>query len=88
MDPQSHMAVNRLDIILLGTLSLGVIAWLGRHQLFGPSSFVDNNNNNNSSAPSTPQESERNFVKVMKEQVTLHPFFLPDTDLFLSLSLS
>jgi hypothetical protein len=76
MDPQSRFTVNRLDIILLGTISLGVLAWLGRNHLFGTSSIADNNS---SSAPSTPLESERNFVKVMKEQVTLHPFLFYQT---------
>ncbi|CAO3591725.1 unnamed protein product [Absidia cylindrospora] len=70
MGGQSQRLMERLDIIFLGTVGLGAIAWFARNKLFGTSS-PSNSFGALSDKPSTPQPtstSERNFVKVMEQQ--------------------
>ncbi|KAI8339389.1 hypothetical protein BC941DRAFT_372385 [Chlamydoabsidia padenii] len=73
LDPRSHPLVARLDLILLGTIGLGAIAWYARNKFFGVSGNKTSSNiassstskNNVKPAPSKP---ERNFVKIMQQQ--------------------
>ncbi|ORX56392.1 NADPH-dependent cytochrome P450 oxidoreductase [Hesseltinella vesiculosa] len=68
MTQATPSSVDAFDLILLGTIGLGTVAWFARRQLadklFGTSDNVASNK------PVTPQapKRERNFVKVMQEQ--------------------
>lgn len=69
---QSPPALDTLDIVFLGTIGLGTIAWFARRQiaerLFGSTSSSDAKSNGH--ATPAPPKRERNFVKIMQEQVT------------------
>lgn len=67
---EQHL-IDTLDIIFLGTIGIGTIAWFARHQisekLFGSKKQPE-------IKPAEPNASaspkkERNFVKVMQDQV-------------------
>lgn len=68
---QSPPALDTLDIVFLGTIGLGTIAWFARRQiaerLFGSTSSSDAKSNGH--ATPAPPKRERNFVKIMQEQV-------------------
>lgn len=68
---QSPPALDTLDIVFLGTIGLGTIAWFARRQiaerLFGSSAASDAKTNGH--ATPAPPKRERNFVKIMQEQV-------------------
>lgn len=59
-----------MDIVFLGTIGLGTIAWFARRQiaerLFGSTSSSDAKSNGH--ATPAPPKRERNFVKIMQEQ--------------------
>lgn len=64
----SHL-LDTVDLILLGTIGLGTVAWFARHQI---TSRLFKSSSNGAQKPETKQEApkkERNFVKVMQQQV-------------------
>jgi NADPH-ferrihemoprotein reductase len=69
MTQPTPAVIDTLDLILLGTVGLGTIAWFARRQLadklFGSSQSAA------STKPVTPAppKKERNFVKLMQQQV-------------------
>lgn len=83
VDPRSHPLVARLDLILLGTIGLGAIAWYARSKFFGASSDKTASTsssttiNSNATPKPAPSKPERNFVKVMQQQVTNFRSLLP-----------
>ncbi|RCH89036.1 NADPH-cytochrome P450 reductase [Rhizopus stolonifer] len=70
MAKTSHHLLDTLDIVLLGTIGLGTIAWFARHQianrLFQSNKSSEPNTSTSDEAKSPKKE--RNFVKVMQEQ--------------------
>ncbi|KAI8092523.1 uncharacterized protein BX664DRAFT_384075 [Halteromyces radiatus] len=72
MGGRPNTLMDSLDLIFLGTIGLGTIAWLARKKLFGSSSStLDKTSFSNSTTTansSTPTKPERNFVKVMQQQ--------------------
>ncbi|KAI8065766.1 NADPH-dependent cytochrome P450 oxidoreductase [Gongronella butleri] len=70
MSQTTPSVIDTFDLILLGTVGLGTIAWFARKQLtdklFG-SSDASTAANKPSAAPQAPKR-ERNFVKLMQEQ--------------------
>ncbi|KAI7864180.1 hypothetical protein BDF14DRAFT_1884493 [Spinellus fusiger] len=67
MTRTTHHLLDTLDVIFLGTIGVGTIAWFARKQisnkLFGIRSAVETK----TEASKIP-EKERNFVKIMREQ--------------------
>jgi NADPH-ferrihemoprotein reductase len=74
MTHSTHHLLDTLDIIFLGTIGLGTIAWFARHQiadkLFKSSSSSTKPDTKVSEVKTGPPKKERNFVKVMQQQVT------------------
>ena len=72
MARSTHHLLDTLDIIFLGTIGLGTIAWFARHQiadkLLGKTSKAEVKPA--SDLKTGPPKKERNFVKVMQQQVT------------------
>ncbi|OAD72461.1 hypothetical protein PHYBLDRAFT_134296 [Phycomyces blakesleeanus NRRL 1555(-)] len=61
--------MESLDIILLGTIGLGTIAWFARHQIANTfKSSKDTVIDDSESSEKPTPKAERNFVKIMKEQ--------------------
>ncbi|CAO3665615.1 hypothetical protein G6F70_004573 [Rhizopus microsporus] len=63
----SHL-LDTVDLILLGTIGLGTVAWFARHQI---TNRLFKSSSNGPQKPETKQEApkkERNFVKVMQQQ--------------------
>jgi NADPH-ferrihemoprotein reductase len=71
MANKTHHLLDTLDIIFLGTIGLGTIAWFARHQiadkLLGKSTKTELKPAND--VKTGPPKKERNFVKVMQQQV-------------------
>ncbi|KAI8146782.1 hypothetical protein BJV82DRAFT_599832 [Fennellomyces sp. T-0311] len=71
MAQSSPALLDSLDIVFLGTIGLGTIAWFARRQIaeriFGSKDEANNKGVGNGHAPAAPKR-ERNFVKVMQEQ--------------------
>lgn len=67
----TQQIIDSLDIIFLGTIGIGTIAWFARRHI--AERFASNKQvaENRSVTPTKtgPPKKERNFVKVMKEQV-------------------
>ncbi|KAI9004843.1 hypothetical protein CLU79DRAFT_782318 [Phycomyces nitens] len=66
---RSKQLMESLDIIFLGTIGLGTIAWFARHQI--ANTFKPSNKNaivESDPSEKAPPKPERNFVKVMKDQ--------------------
>ena len=73
MTKHSQHVLDTLDIVFLGTIGLGTIAWFARHQI---ANRLFKSNSTEQAKPAVEQEikapkKERNFVKVMKEQVNI-----------------
>ncbi|CAO3652891.1 unnamed protein product [Mucor hiemalis] len=70
MARSTHHLLDTLDIIFLGTIGLGTIAWFARHQiadkLMGKSGKAEVKPT--SDVKAGPPKKERNFVKVMQQQ--------------------
>ena len=65
----SHHLLDTVDLILLGTIGLGTVAWFARHQIANRLFKSDSTNKSEiKDEPKTPKQ-ERNFVKVMQQQV-------------------
>ncbi|CEP08857.1 hypothetical protein [Parasitella parasitica] len=69
MARSSNHLLDSLDIIFLGTIGLGTIAWLARHQI-AEKLFKSNKPEIKPAddAKTGPPKKERNFVKVMQQQ--------------------
>ncbi|KAI8372096.1 hypothetical protein BD560DRAFT_369315 [Blakeslea trispora] len=70
MTKHSQHILDTLDIVFLGTIGLGTIAWFARHQI---ASRLFKSSTPEQAKPAVEQEvktpkKERNFVKVMQEQ--------------------
>jgi hypothetical protein len=68
--------LDTLDIVFLGTIGLGTVAWFARKQLFsrfGGASGSKSTTAANAKAAPPVKRKERNFVKVMKDQVCAIP---------------
>lgn len=69
----TQQLIDSLDIIFLGTIGIGTIAWFARHHI--ADRFKSNNQltETRSASPTkaAPPKKERNFVKVMQRQVNL-----------------
>lgn len=78
MARSTHHLLDTLDIIFLGTIGLGTIAWFARHQiadkLLGKSAKPEIKSS--SDVKTGPPKKERNFVKVMQQQVMSTHFFI------------
>jgi NADPH-ferrihemoprotein reductase len=64
--------LDTLDIVFLGTIGLGTVAWFARKQLFGRfGGASDSKSTASTNAKTAPPviRKERNFVKVMQDQV-------------------
>lgn len=75
MARSTHHLLDTLDIIFLGTIGLGTIAWFARHQI-ADKLFKSNDNGTQpdiktNEVKTGPPKKERNFVKVMQQQVKL-----------------
>ncbi|KAI8969665.1 hypothetical protein BDB01DRAFT_816567 [Pilobolus umbonatus] len=70
MTRSSNPLLGTLNIILLGTIGLGTVAWLARNRLTDSSPKADNQSTAKSVQPAkeTPKKRERNFVKIMQQQ--------------------
>ncbi|KAI9486014.1 MAG: hypothetical protein EXX96DRAFT_547381 [Benjaminiella poitrasii] len=72
MAKSPHSFLDTLDIIFLGTIGLGTIAWFARHQiaekLFKSNKQQPENQQASSDVKSESIKKERNFVKVMQQQ--------------------
>ncbi|CAO3587252.1 unnamed protein product [Absidia cylindrospora] len=68
MTQPTPAVIDTLDLILLGTVGLGTIAWFARRQL--ADKLFGSSQPDTSSKPTTPQapKRERNFVKLMQQQ--------------------
>nr|AAF89958.1 NADPH-dependent cytochrome P450 oxidoreductase [Cunninghamella elegans] len=68
MAQQTPAVIDTLDLILLGSIGLGTIAWFTRRQL--SERLFGTGQSNATPKPTTPQapKRERNFVKVMEQQ--------------------
>ena len=73
MAQPSPALLDTLDIVFLGTIGLGTIAWFARRQIaekiFGSKEQDANGKLNGNGTAATAPKRERNFVKVMEEQV-------------------
>ncbi|KAI9310660.1 hypothetical protein BX666DRAFT_1882377 [Dichotomocladium elegans] len=69
---QSPVLLDTIDLVFLGTIGLGTIAWFTRHQiaerLWGSKSSDGKNAANGHAVGAPSAKKERNFVKVMQEQ--------------------
>lgn len=76
MARSSQQLFDTLDIVFLGTLGLGTIAWFARHQIadkiFKSAAKPEIKATD---ARTGPPKKERNFVKVMQQEVTLYFIF-------------
>lgn len=65
--------LDSLDIVFLGTIGLGTIAWFARRQiaerLWGSKSDASGKGSQQNGQPQAPKR-ERNFVKIMEQQVS------------------
>jgi NADPH-ferrihemoprotein reductase len=64
--------LDTLDIVFLGTIGLGTVAWFARKQLFGRFGGASDSKSAATTATKTAppiKRKERNFVKVMQDQV-------------------
>ncbi|KAI9488073.1 hypothetical protein BDB00DRAFT_792175 [Zychaea mexicana] len=72
MAQPSPALLDTLDIVFLGTIGLGTIAWFARRQIaekiFGSKDQDASAKLNGNGQASAPPKRERNFVKVMQEQ--------------------
>lgn len=88
MTRSSQHLLDSLDIIFLGTIGLGTIAWFARHQI-AEKLFKSNKAEIKpaNELKTGPVKKERNFVKVMQQQVRneIHSY---DTNLTYSIYLS
>lgn len=67
---EQHL-IDTLDIIFLGTIGIGTIAWFARHQI--AERFFKSKKQPDVKAitpDATPVKKERNFVKVMQQQAS------------------
>lgn len=62
-----HLYQN-LEVVLLGTLGLGTIAWFIKNQVSGRLSHTTTASTKKAEIEESPKQ-ERNFVKVMQQQV-------------------
>lgn len=71
MTRSSQHLLDSLDIIFLGTIGLGTIAWFARHQI-AEKLFKSNKAEIKpaNELKTGPPKKERNFVKVMQQQVS------------------
>lgn len=72
MSRNTQHFLDTLDIIFLGTIGIGTIAWFARHQIADKlfkSSKPGVKSNTESPEKTGPPKKERNFVKVMQQQV-------------------
>ena len=70
----SLLAITPLDIFLGGILGLGTIIWISRRFRSSSFKYDDSNSKSNKSNSQTTAAStgpERNFVKLMQQQVTI-----------------
>lgn len=67
MVKSQHRLFDTLDLIFLGTIGLGTIAWFARNQIF--KSNTQSKPETRPDSPKAPPKKERNFVKVMQQQV-------------------
>lgn len=77
----THQFLDTLDIIFLGTIGLGTIAWFARHQIADKLFKTNVKPDLKAEAKAGPVKKERNFVKVMQQEVKInktnhHPLFL------------
>lgn len=64
--PTSDNLFDTADLVLLSAIGLGTAAWFGRHQI---ANLLFGKKQTPSPVSSTVPKRERNFVKVMEEQV-------------------
>lgn len=65
----THQFLDTLDIIFLGTIGLGTIAWFARHQIADKLFKTNAKPELKTEAKAGPAKKERNFVKVMQQEV-------------------
>ncbi|KAG1057960.1 hypothetical protein G6F43_000242 [Rhizopus delemar] len=64
----SHHLLDTVDLILLGTIGLGTVAWFARHQIANRLFKSDSTNKSEVKDEAKTPKQERNFVKVMQQQ--------------------
>ncbi|KAI7895632.1 uncharacterized protein EV154DRAFT_494446 [Mucor mucedo] len=64
----THQFLDTLDIIFLGTIGLGTIAWFARHQIADKLFKTNAKPELKTEAKAGPAKKERNFVKVMQQE--------------------
>lgn len=71
MARSSQQLFDTLDIVFLGTIGLGTIAWFARHQIAEKlfKSSTTKPEAKTTEARAGPIKKERNFVKVMQQEV-------------------
>lgn len=79
----THQFLDTLDIIFLGTIGLGTLAWFARHQI-ADKLFKTNGKPEpkTTEAKAGPVKKERNFVKVMQQEVSFLFLFISSLKLF------
>jgi NADPH-ferrihemoprotein reductase len=65
----TQQLIDSLDIIFLGTLGIGTLAWFARHHIADKFKSTSQPTETRAASPTKAPKKERNFVKVMQQQV-------------------